>query len=354
VAPDLDALLTALYVYGDNCLPRRRGAGRPPRTGDAEIICQAVAQALLDCPCDRRFLLIAKCRLGHLFPKRLRQPGYHKRVRRLLPQIMIALERIALAAPSGADQLRLLDSTPIPCADSCETVRRSALAGHAGYGACAPHSRWFWGFRLYGLCTPDGMPLFMGVALVVGIDHANEECAMTAASVEVIEVADRAAWGPSRMRRAPAGVWRCVQVGRLLAEPDEEGGRGSVRAAKCTSTAGRARCVTIADLSRSPVPRRMRRSRHPVGAIEAEHLGDARTGREQQEDEGVVPPLRQAGGGEEATRRSHASSSSGLGSRSGSLAGRCRFESARRISQRLLPPRLRPKARVRTPGCAAP
>ena len=156
--PDLDALLTALYVYVDDSLPRRCGSGRPPVTNDAEIICLAVAQALLDCPCDRRFLLIAKRRLVHLFPQQPQQPGYHKRVRRLLPSIIIALERIALAAPSSADQLRLLDSTPIPCAHSRETVRRSALAGHAGYGYCASHSRWFWGFRLYVLCTPDGMP----------------------------------------------------------------------------------------------------------------------------------------------------------------------------------------------------
>ena len=37
-------------------------------------------------------------------------------------------------------------------------MRRSALAGHAGYGYCASHSRYFWGFRLYLVCTPDGMP----------------------------------------------------------------------------------------------------------------------------------------------------------------------------------------------------
>lgn len=155
---DLDTLLTALYVLVDDSLPARRGAGRPPATSDAEIICLAVAQVLLDCPCDRRFLAVAGYRLGHLFPVRPKQPGYHKRVRRLAPGIMRVLEIIALDAPSAGDQLRLLDSTPIPCAASRETVKRSALAGHAGYGYCASHSRYFWGFRLYVLCAPDGMP----------------------------------------------------------------------------------------------------------------------------------------------------------------------------------------------------
>ena len=155
---DLDTLLTALYVLVDDSLPTRLGPGRPPKTNDAEIICLAVGQVLLDIPGDRRFLAVAGFRLGHLFPKRPKQPGYHKRVRRLLPEILRALELVAFAAPSSADRLRLLDSTPIPCAASRETVRRSALAGHGGYGYCASHSRYFWGFRLYILCTPDGMP----------------------------------------------------------------------------------------------------------------------------------------------------------------------------------------------------
>ena len=162
--PDLDDLLTALYVYIDDSLPARRGPGRRPQTTDAEIICLAVAQVLLDCPCDRRFLAVARWRLAQLFPRRPKQPGYHKRVRRLAPRIIEALERVALDAPSSQDRLRLLDSTPIPCAQSRETVRRSALAGYGGYGYCASHSRYFWGFRLYILCSSDGMPLAFELA----------------------------------------------------------------------------------------------------------------------------------------------------------------------------------------------
>src|SRR3990172_4123650 len=66
VPPDLDDLLTALYVYVVDSLPPRRGPGRRPQTTDAEIICLAVAQVLLDCPCDRRFLAVAGWRLPPL------------------------------------------------------------------------------------------------------------------------------------------------------------------------------------------------------------------------------------------------------------------------------------------------
>jgi hypothetical protein len=95
VHTDLDALLTALYVLVDDSLPKRCGAGKPPATTDAEMICLAVAQVLLDHPCDRRFLAVAGYRLGHLFPHRPKQPGYHKRVRRLAPQSVRALEMVA-------------------------------------------------------------------------------------------------------------------------------------------------------------------------------------------------------------------------------------------------------------------
>jgi hypothetical protein len=35
---------------------RRRRFGRPLRISDSELICLAVAQVLLDCPNERRFL----------------------------------------------------------------------------------------------------------------------------------------------------------------------------------------------------------------------------------------------------------------------------------------------------------
>lgn len=156
--PDLDALLTALYVFADDLLPKRTGRGRRPRITDAEVITLAVAQVFLDCPSERRFLRFARVRLGHLFPYIPKQPGYNKRVRQLAPQICLLVTALARSSPSFCDRLRLLDSTPVPCAQSRETVKRSDLAGHAAYGYCAAHSRHFWGFRLYLVCSPDGMP----------------------------------------------------------------------------------------------------------------------------------------------------------------------------------------------------
>jgi hypothetical protein len=66
---------------------------------------------------------------------------------------------LATLCPSWTDELRLLEATPVPCGTSRQTVRRSDLAGRAGYGYCAAHSRWYWGLKLYPLPTAEGLPV---------------------------------------------------------------------------------------------------------------------------------------------------------------------------------------------------
>ena len=156
---DLDTLVIALYVMVDELLGPRRGPGRPPKLSDAELVCLAVAQVLLGFGSERRWLRFAGQRLGHLFPYLPTASAYNRRLRRAGPLVALTIGDLAAHTPSWGDQLRLVDSTPVPCAASRETVKRSALAGHAGYGYCKSHHRYFWGFRLYVLAAPDGLPV---------------------------------------------------------------------------------------------------------------------------------------------------------------------------------------------------
>ncbi|ETW26313.1 hypothetical protein MGAST_28140 [Mycobacterium gastri 'Wayne'] len=48
---------------------------------------------------------------------------------------------LATQCPSWADDLRLIDGTPVPCGAPRETAKRFELAGFANYGNCAAHSR---------------------------------------------------------------------------------------------------------------------------------------------------------------------------------------------------------------------
>jgi Transposase DDE domain len=158
----LDDLVIALYVIVDELLgpdPRAGHPGRKPRLSDAELVCLAVAQVLLGCPGEHRWLRFCYGRLGHLFPYLPNQPGYNKRLRQARWLLDHVLAHLAGQTPSVHDTVRLLDATPIPCAASRETVKRSALRGFADYGWCPSHSRFYWGLKLYVLTTPDGSPV---------------------------------------------------------------------------------------------------------------------------------------------------------------------------------------------------
>jgi hypothetical protein len=159
VHADLDTLVIALYVSVDDLLGPRLGPGRRPKLSDAELVCLAVAQVLLGFGSERRWLRFAHQRLGHLFPDLPTPSAYNRRLRRAGPLVALAIQDVAAHTPSWHDQLRLLDSTPLACAASRETVKRSALWPYAGYGYCKSHHRFFWGFRLYVLAAPDGLPV---------------------------------------------------------------------------------------------------------------------------------------------------------------------------------------------------
>jgi hypothetical protein len=168
VSNELDAPLTALYVdLEDRVLPRlgcsrTHRRGRKPVLSDAELVCLAVAQQLLRVASERHWTRYARANLAGMFPQLPGQSGYGKRLRTAGPVIAAVITELARDTDSWHDLLRLVDSTPLPCAASRETVKRSHLAGHAGYGYCASHSRYFWGFRLYLICPAEGMPIIWG------------------------------------------------------------------------------------------------------------------------------------------------------------------------------------------------
>ncbi|MFD4865823.1 IS982 family transposase [Streptomyces sp. NPDC058412] len=158
---DLDALLTALHGKIDDEITDTRWLGRPPRLTDSELVCLAVAQAMLG---FTRWLRFVGSRLGEMFPFVPRQPGWNKRLRAALPLVKRAIRLLATDTDSWFDNHWIIDSNPVECGRSRPTVKRSDLAGWAGYGYCASHSRFFWGLRLYLVCTPTGMPILWSLA----------------------------------------------------------------------------------------------------------------------------------------------------------------------------------------------
>jgi hypothetical protein len=105
------------------------------------------------------------------------------------------------------------------------------MAGWANYGYCASHSRWFWGLRLYLICTPAGMPVLWALAdPKIGEREAlaamlDVEPQLAAARLGLIVITDKGFAGrqtetdlsrsgitllrPSRKHEPPATASRC-------------------------------------------------------------------------------------------------------------------------------------------------
>jgi hypothetical protein len=151
VTKELNTLLTALYVLiDDHVVPARAGRGRRPLLSDSELITLAVAQTQLGYHCVRRWTSArwsaVACGIS-ISAEAVR-----------LSQAAQECATVAVQDDSHAGGVlpvlvrRPVDDRrhPIPCGMSRETVKRSDLAGHAGYGYCVSHSR-YWRLSLPGL-----------------------------------------------------------------------------------------------------------------------------------------------------------------------------------------------------------
>ena len=139
--------------------PERPAVGIAPKLSDAELLTLAVIQALLGFTSEARFIRHAHAHLRPWFPYLPERPGYNKRLRHAGQLFQHVIAHLARQCPSWTDDLWLVDSTPVECGRSRETVKRSDLAGWATYGYCASHSRYFWGLRLHLITTPSGLPV---------------------------------------------------------------------------------------------------------------------------------------------------------------------------------------------------
>jgi len=168
---DLETLATALYVKIDDMLrdwpglaPDRPAGGIVPALSDAELLTMAVMSALLGFTSERRWLRYVTGNLAGMFPRRIGQSGYNKRMRKAFLLFLRVIRMLAMDTSLRSDDVWVVDSAPVECGRSRETARRSDAAGWAEYGYCASHSRYFWGLRLHLVCTLTGLPVLFALA----------------------------------------------------------------------------------------------------------------------------------------------------------------------------------------------
>jgi hypothetical protein len=95
---------------------------------DIELLCLLVAQHLLGIASDRKWIRHARTHLIDMFPALPQQSGWGKRVRHATGLLSAVITELARDTPSWTENIRLLDSTPVPCGKSRETVKRYELA----------------------------------------------------------------------------------------------------------------------------------------------------------------------------------------------------------------------------------
>jgi hypothetical protein len=144
--------------------PARPATGTPVTLSDAELLAMAVMSALLGFTSERRWLRYVNAHLAGMFPRRIGQSGYNKRLRKAFFLFIRVIRMLAMDTSLWSDDVWVVDSTPVQCGCSRETVRRSDAAGWAEYGYCASHSRYFWGLRLHLVCTLHGLPVMFALA----------------------------------------------------------------------------------------------------------------------------------------------------------------------------------------------
>jgi Transposase DDE domain len=84
------------------------------------------------------FLGVAQKRLSHLFPQLPKQPGYHKRRRRLADTIDWLTGIFAQESPGYWDDIVLVDSTPVECGRSVEPPAGRSWPTPAATATAAP------------------------------------------------------------------------------------------------------------------------------------------------------------------------------------------------------------------------
>jgi hypothetical protein len=186
----LETLVIAAYVFAHS-LPIPR-PGPEGKITDAELIALAVAQASTGECSDRKFLGMIAYRLPGWFAHLPDQSQYNRRLRRLVPYIVVVQLGVAELIADG--QTRLADGTLISCANYAGCASKSHFAGPAGYGYCPSKSLFVWGMRLVLVTDSKGVPV--GYDLLAPGDGEREPLFRLAqAHPDTTLFADKGLWG---------------------------------------------------------------------------------------------------------------------------------------------------------------
>ena len=153
---DIETLATALYVKIDDMLadwpdlaPARPATGIPLTLSDAELLTMAVMSALLGFTSERRWLRFVNKDLAQMFPRRIGQSGYNKRLRKAFFLFIRVIRMLAMDTSLWSDDVWVVDSTPVQC--GCSTIGCKSHCGGKSRGASS--------FATWQICSMNRFPM---------------------------------------------------------------------------------------------------------------------------------------------------------------------------------------------------
>ena len=126
------------------------------KLSDSEIITISIVGELLTIDSEKAFFSLLKREYKNLFPKIGDRTRFNRTKRNLYWVISKIREHISLFMQSYSNNIRIVDSMPIPVCEFGRAHFSKCFKGEASYGRCPSKKQTYFGFKFHALTTMDG------------------------------------------------------------------------------------------------------------------------------------------------------------------------------------------------------
>ena len=160
---NLTDLFTTIFVIIDDIyneiipmsIKNRRNI-KDSKLSDSEIIAISIVGELLTIDSEKSFFSLLKREYKRLFPRLGDRTRFNRTKRNLHWVISKIREYISVFIQSYSNNIRVIDSMPIPVCEFGRAHFSKCFKGEASYGRCASKKETYFGFKFHALTTVDG------------------------------------------------------------------------------------------------------------------------------------------------------------------------------------------------------
>lgn len=160
---NLTDLFTNIFVIIDDIyneiipmtISNRRNI-KDSKLSDSEIITISIVGELLTIDSEKAFFSLLKREYKNLFPKIGDRTRFNRTKRNLYWVISKIREYISSFMQSYSNNIRIVDSMPIPVCEFGRAHFSKCFKGEASYGRCPSKKQTYFGFKFHALTTIDG------------------------------------------------------------------------------------------------------------------------------------------------------------------------------------------------------